>query len=214
MAPYLVGTPFEGLYVNGDDFQEALLYYAAQWRDRIELRPGDLSTLTWSEGPIEFLFVDAMKSWPLADNIAREFFAALVPGVSFVFHHDFAHYYTPWIPLLMYRLREYLEPVRPVPRRAALFRSVAPIPAELLAHRWSVADFDEAEVDEAFDAAADFVGPQVADGLRVSKLWLPLYRGDLEQAVHDRDVARRAGEPLHDGFAVFESELDAALAKS
>jgi hypothetical protein len=213
MAPFLTGTPFEGRYEEGDDFQDALLYYAAPWRDRIELRPGDLGTLEWSDGPIEFLFVDAMKSLAVANNVIREFFAALTPGVSLVFHHDFAHYYTPWIPLIMHRLRDYLVPVRPVPRAAALFRSAVPIPADLREHGWSLDDFDDAEVDAAFAWARTIAPPEGASGLAVSRLMLRLHQGDLERAARERDDARREGVN-GEGFDVYESQLDIALAET
>ena len=214
MGDFVKGTPLEGRYEAGDDFQDAFRQYVSPWRHRIIVRPGDLGTLTWPDGPIEFLFVDAMKSWALADNIARHFFAALIPGTSLVFHHDFSHYYTPWIPLLMHRLRDYLVPVRPIPRTAVLFRAVAPIPTDVLARGWSSSDFDDAEVDEAYRYAVSCTGPGGAPDLRVSKLMLWVHQGDLERAVSERDEARRQGVALGSGFAAFESELAGALAGS
>jgi hypothetical protein len=212
MGDFVKGTPLEGRYEAGDDFQDAFLHYVAPWRHRVKVRPGDLGTLTWPDGPIEFLFVDAMKSWELANNIARQFFAALMPGTSLVFHHDFAHYYTPWIPLLMHRLRDYLVPIQPIPRTAVLFRATAPIPTNLLERRWSFSDFDDAEIEDAFTYAVSCTGPQGSPDLMVSKLMLRVHQGDLDRAVWERDEAQRQGMALGAGFGAFESELAVALA--
>ena len=196
MGIFVQGTPLEGRYQPGDDFQEAFREYVSPWASQINVRPGDLGTLTWSDGPIEFLFVDAMKSLALANNIVQQFFSSLMPGVSLVFHHDFAHYYTPWIPLLMHRFRDYLRLVRPIPRTAVLFQAVSDIPTPLLRHTWSFADFDDAEVDQAFAYAASCIGPEGSAGLRASRLMLRVHQGDLERAAWERDQVPSGGVRL------------------
>jgi hypothetical protein len=45
------------------------------------------------EQPIEFLFIDAQKSWLLGQSIAQTFFPALVPGNSYVVQQDFVWYH-------------------------------------------------------------------------------------------------------------------------
>jgi hypothetical protein len=213
MEVFLEGTPLAGRFRDGDDFEDAFRSYLAPWRDRVRVRAGDLTALGWADGPIEFLFVDAMKSVGLANNIARRFFGALEPGTSLVFHHDFAHYYTPWIPVLMHRLRDYLVPVRPVPRMAVLFRSVAPVPQDVLERELSLDDVDDAEVEAAFAFAAGCVAPEALPSLQASKLMLRVHQGDLERAVRERDEARRVGAAQSRHFAAAEGHLESLLAE-
>lgn len=63
-----------------------------------------------------------MKSWELANSVLRNFFPALRPGLSLVHHQDFVHFFTPWIHLIMYRLREYFEPYAYVREGSYIFR--------------------------------------------------------------------------------------------
>ncbi len=151
MEPFVQGTPVAGRFAPGDSFREEFERRCVPWRDRIEVCPRDLTCFEWTGGPIEFLLIDAMKSWPLANAIARTFFPHLIPGVSLVVHQDFAHYYTSWIHLQTYRLRDYFQPVTDVEGSCSLvFRLTRPIPARLLLRELTFADFSDPEIDHAF----------------------------------------------------------------
>jgi len=151
MEPFVQGTSLEGRFAPGDSFREEFEQRCIPWRDRIDVCPGDLTRFEWTSGPIEFLLIDAMKSWPLANAIARTFLPHLIPGVSLVVHQDFSHYYTSWIHLQMYRLRDYFEPVADVEGSCSLvFRLTRPIPVRLLLRELTFADFSDPEIDRAF----------------------------------------------------------------
>ena len=90
---------------------------------------GDLSAIGWSGGPIEFLFVDAMKSWTLANSIVHDFYPALIPGSSIVVQQDFGSFYVYWLHLLTYRFREYFVPIYDLPCASSVaFKYVKQIP--------------------------------------------------------------------------------------
>lgn len=117
-------------------------------QDSVVVRAGDFNQELWSDGPIEMLFVDVMKTWELANHIVKNYFPSLVPGESFVAHQDYRHYYTPWIHVIMYRLRESFKPVISVRESGTtVFQVIKPIP-ELPELNYS--DFNDEELEAAF----------------------------------------------------------------
>ena len=94
------GTELWRKYAEGDDFVAEFEKRIANHASRIDVRQGDLSAIGWDGGPIEFLLVDAMKGWDLANAIVRDFYPSLIPLQSLVFPHDFGNYFTPWIHLI------------------------------------------------------------------------------------------------------------------
>jgi hypothetical protein len=94
----------------------------------IKAYPGDITEIGWHGDPIEFLLVDANKSWELCEAIGKKFYPHLLVGNSFVFEQDFKHYYTPWVHILNYRLRSVLLPhSEMVGTCSVVFRPVKPV---------------------------------------------------------------------------------------
>ena len=58
------GTPLEGKFREGDGFLPEFEKRTAEWSEYFKVNAGDIKAAPWSGGPIELLFVDAMK-WPL-----------------------------------------------------------------------------------------------------------------------------------------------------
>jgi hypothetical protein len=105
----------------------------------------------WIGEPIEFLLVDAMKSWDTAAYIVKHFYPSLLPGKSLLLHQDFKDYYTSWIHLIQYRLREYFAFEMDIPNSGSVvFRLNKPVDCDL---KWlaDLKSFSNHEVDEAFD---------------------------------------------------------------
>src|SRR5437667_8427734 len=72
------GKEVEGLFTIGGSFLPEFLRRTQNWRDFIVIHEEDLRHACWEHGPIEFLFIDAMKSPEVATAIASNFFFA--PG--------------------------------------------------------------------------------------------------------------------------------------
>jgi hypothetical protein len=70
----------------------------------------------FSTAPIFGLLVDAIKSPGLADSITHAFFPYLIPGKSYLAQQDFAHFYTSWIHLLQFRLRDSFVVAADIPK--------------------------------------------------------------------------------------------------
>jgi hypothetical protein len=154
----VVGTRLEEKFQPGESFFEECKQQTSKWNDQICYHPGDLSELGWQGGDIELLFIDAMKSWELANSIIHDFFPSLIPGHSVIVHQDFLHYYTYWIHLTMYRFREYFDVVYDIPYSSSLvYKYKKAIPQELLKEFYSVDSFSVDEISMALDYASSLV---------------------------------------------------------
>jgi hypothetical protein len=147
------------LYEPGDSFlPEARRLVREHGGGRVELVQADLELYEWSGGPIKLLLVDAMKNETLAIQIPRIFFPSLIPG-SLLIHQDFKHYYTSWIHVLQYRLRQYFRFYRSVPWGTAAFELLAPIPREAVDRATEFTTIPDDETDASFRHSLDLVGP-------------------------------------------------------
>ena len=201
METVVRGTRLEGRFAPGDRFADAYLEELGPWRPLVDLHEADLSEAAWEGGPIEFLVVDAMKSWPLANNILSQFFAALIPGKSLVFHQDFAHWQTPWIHLLQYRLRDSFEMAYAIPHSdGAVFGLVRPLPRAALDVAYDYAAFDDHEIDAAFEHSLLLAPADKHPNIRAAKVKLLIDIGDGARARAELDRCRSEG-------LSFESDL-------
>ena len=86
------GTSLEGRYKQGDSFLDEFVRRISPWSHSISVYPGDVVQIGWNQRPIEYLFVDAMKSWELTKSIFLNFYPHLIPMTSLVHYNDFAHF--------------------------------------------------------------------------------------------------------------------------
>lgn len=147
------------LYEPGDSFlPEARRVVHEHGGGRVELIQADLGFYEWSGGPIKILLVDAMKNENLAIQIPRNFFSSLIPG-SLLIHQDFKHYYTSWIHVLQYRLRQYFRFYRSVRWATVAFEVLAPIPREAVDQATDFTTIPDDEADASFRHSLDLIGP-------------------------------------------------------
>ena len=199
MDECIINTPLQGKYRPGDSFFEECRERTLPWRDQIKFHKGDLNEIGWDGKPIEFLFIDAMKSWDLANSIIQTFFPALLPGTSFVGHQDFAHFGTPWIHLVMYRLREYFEPVYDVPHSwSYVFRYRKPIPDDQFKEVYSLSSFSINEINQAFKYSSSLVPIEKRCQIMGAKVIALLHKGEITRAREELEKAIAQGLSLHD----------------
>jgi hypothetical protein len=172
-----------GKFKSGDSFLEEYHQQTSAWEKQIYCHPGDLTHLGWQGGDVEFLFIDAMKSWELANSIIRDFFPSLVPNYSTIVHQDFSHYYTYWIHLIMYRFRDYFEVAYDVPYSGSLaFKYKKQIPPAELDRVYTIESFDSREIDAAFRYSTSLVSPDKAPTIQMAKIRsLTDYGSDLQK---------------------------------
>ena len=143
----------------GDSFAKHVRELFTDWSTSVCVHEQDLLTYTAPPEPVEFLFVDAMKSWALADKITHEFFPLLIPGTSVVVQQDFVfqHPIVATNHLIMWYLRDHFRWLHHVPRSSSVaFQCVKPITT--LPH-FTPALFTPAMVEEAYAYARQCVSP-------------------------------------------------------
>lgn len=184
------GTEIENKFQPGESFLEEFERRTAPWADRIKVCPGDLCQTGWDEAPIEFLLIDAMKSWELANGILRNFYPYLIPGKSYVLHQDFAHFYESWIHLTHYRLREYFRLIHIVPHsQSFVFEYVKKLPDELLKTSYKPSLFSDKEVDLAFEYSIGLTDDEdVQAAIAASKVMHFVHAGDIDKARTELDT--------------------------
>jgi hypothetical protein len=197
MDSRVANTRWAGRYKEGDNFRDAFMEQVAPVADLVAIHGGDLNKERWEPAqPIEYLLIDAMKSWELTNNVVRNFFPALRPGLSLVHHQDFVHYYTPWIHLLMYRFRRYFEPLTYVPYGSYIFLCRELIPRELLEKRYDWDDFSAGEAAEAFEYSLNLIPAAARANIFAARIMMYIHRRDWTGAQTALDRVRAAGTPL------------------
>jgi hypothetical protein len=181
------------LYEPGDSLlPEARRVVREHGGGRVELIQADLRCYEWSGGPIKILLVDAMKDENLAIQIARKFFPSLIPG-SLLIHQDFKHYYTSWIHVLQYRLREYFRFYRSVRWGTVAFEVLASIPAAAVDQATDFTTIPDDEVDASFRHSLDLVGPEERANIAAAHVMHYVHLKHWERASHVVELYRPAG---------------------
>jgi len=175
-------------YRTGDNFYEDVRDLLRPYGSLVRVEKQNLLTYVPPPDPIEFLFVDAMKNWELAQAIVSNFFPLLLPETSYVVQQDFAYYF-PEIAtnhLIMWRLRDCFRCVHHVRRSCSVvFRCVKSVdPARLPVFTPDL--FTPEMIDEAYDYSFACVSRDARIMLEVAKLNFLIERGE-----SSRDAVRR-----------------------
>lgn len=196
-------------YKAGDSFLNEFRKRTAPWADRIQVHAGDLCEIGWTGGSIEFLLIDAMKSWDLANAILRRFFPFLIPNKSYVLHQDFAHYYESWIHLIHYRLRDFFRLVHIVPGGGSfVFEYVKQIPDKLFTTSYDASLFSDEEVDLAFDHSMNLAtDAETQAAIAASKVMHFIHLRDTAKARIELAKVVSRGFPLVRDLQIVQAEL-------
>ena len=197
--------PLTRTYRPQESFLDEFHKRIAPWKQRVTVHAEDLVRLGWHGGPIEFLLVDAMKSWELTNSIIRGFFPWLIPGQSVIVHQDFVFWGEPWVHLINYRLRDYFEPLYHIPHSGSMaFGLRKPIPAELLTAAYSFASFSPDDIDAAIAYSAGLVSADLRPDVLAVKAYIHLVQGDLARARGLLEEYRSQGIPFTSGLITVE----------
>lgn len=144
-----------------------------QYGPRISLHKQDLSHF---EAPadwrLEFLFVDAMKNWELADTIAATFFTRMIEGESLMVMQDFA-FYDPIVAtnhLLMWHLKDFFIPLHHVPDSCSMVFLTIKTPNRSQLIAYSPTSFSEDDVTAAYAYCLPLVQDSMKSSLKVARL--------------------------------------------
>ncbi|AFZ03537.1 hypothetical protein [Calothrix sp. PCC 6303] len=193
-----IGQIFEGheigsKYQPGDSFIGEYIDRISLYKQYIQIHEGDLINRTWEGGKIEFLLVDAMKSWELTNSCIQNFFPYLIAGKSLLHHQDFSYFWTTWIHLTMYRLREYFQPLYYVPECSVIFKYIKEIPSEILAANYSIDSFSNEEIEAAFGYSLSIVPDFMRPNIAAAKITTYFQKNDLTRARQELEKAKSIG---------------------
>ena len=102
---------------DGESFLEHTRAILEPYEHLIRIHESDLLAPARFRERIEFLFIDAMKSWDLANSIVGTYFPRLIAGRSLIVQQDFAYFGSVVATnhVLMWLVRERAVPVYHVP---------------------------------------------------------------------------------------------------
>ncbi len=192
MDQFATGTSMEGRFRAGDSFLGAFKAQIEPFQHLISVHPGDLLSASLFPEPIECLFIDIMKNWDLSNVVIQNFISNLIPGIATIFHQDYAHYYTPWIHLIMYRLRKYFKPLRCITYSSTvIFKYDLAVPSSLIELRQSFQSFSRDEFEGAFDYSLSITPKTMWPGILASRVMAFLHENRLDEAAVEFELLRR-----------------------
>lgn len=186
MNRHIHRLPFDRAYQPGDSFLSDVGALLFQYRAFVNLKQCDLQEPLSPGRPIEFLFVDAAKSWSLTASIVKSFFPSLIPGRSLVVQQDFVWYHPTVVStqMLMWYMRDHFEFVHHVPGAcSAVFLHTNPI--DPMTPALSATLFDKEMIDEAYDYSYECASPDGVAYLRAAKALFLIERGFYEPALEE-----------------------------
>jgi hypothetical protein len=194
-----------------DDVKQLLLPYV----HLVMLARQDLITYHPPSAPVEFLFIDAMKTWDLAQSIVRGFFPLLIPGTSYVVQQDFAYYYPQMATnhLIMWYLRDCFRWVHHVPRSCSVVFRCVRRPDVAGLPPLTPALFSAESIDEAYEYSLSCVSEDMRVMVEFAKLNFLIEQG-LEGSIHQqlKRVSSLAAQVTPPMLAEMESVAAAAAA--
>lgn len=183
--------PLSRVYQEGDPFFEEFRERTAQFAPLITPYRGDIAEIGWSsKQPIECLFVDVMKNWAVCEAVTRDFFPCLIPGKSLLVHQDFCHFYTYWIHLQTYALRDCFAPELAISESSILvFRCIRSVSEDQAVNASRLSSFSLDDLEAAIEYSLSLVDePRQRSEILAARIRGLIDFGELNKAA--REMAR------------------------
>jgi hypothetical protein len=186
-SPSLAGA-YSAPLADGASSLPAFLRQTADYQAAIDLHPGDLLSYRHDGAAVALLFVDAMKTPDLAEHIVHQFFGSLMPGRSILIQQDFVHYWTSWIHLIQYDLRDHCDFACHVPRSASAVFTVRKPIVDAAAYKLNIQGRSDAEIDEVFDYSLRLIHGELRENVHAAKAMHYYHAGRIDRC---REVVDR-----------------------
>jgi hypothetical protein len=116
----------------GSSFRSSFEKFTAPWSDQIEIKEGDACKTGWNGDPIEVLFLDFVKTWPMNDLFLEQFLPCVIPGRTVIIQQDYLWGYGHWIHITMELLAPYVKLLDGMPHGSVAYLLTSPVPQELI----------------------------------------------------------------------------------
>ncbi len=185
MNPVASQVGLQARHEDSASFFAAVVKRLKPFESLVDLQAKDLISYDPGPGAIEFLFVDAMKSWPLADVIYRRYFPHLIPGTSVVVQQDFTwhHPVIATAHLMMWRLREQFPFLHSVPYSSSTVYGCRDVVNWESAPAISTDSFSLEDIHEAYEYSYACCGSERSVPLRAAKAGVLGERGYYQSAL-------------------------------
>lgn len=116
----------------GASFRPVFAQQIAPWVQHVEVKEGDARKKGWNGDPIEVLFLDFVKTWPMNDFVLKSFFRRLIPGRTVIIQQDYLWGYGHWNHITMELLAPSVKFLDSMPYGSVACLLTSPVPRELL----------------------------------------------------------------------------------
>jgi hypothetical protein len=150
------------------------IYHDPRAQSRRFFEVSQIPIITDFEGSlIEIFFLDGAKSWRGIQHLMKIFCQKLAEGKSYIVCQDYKFWGGYWIPVMMTRLKKYLEPVHNIlSGDTVTFKVTAPIPEVIFdTFQTSVLDLDTAKTLDQIHYASSLLKSD-GDTLGAAKVFL------------------------------------------
>ncbi|WP_155616948.1 hypothetical protein [Xanthomonas translucens] len=186
---FIVADPYIAAYFAqsgmdirmGDSFLPIFLSNIKQHLDLVEVRAGDIFSISRIDQPIEILSIDIAKSASINSYLIARWFPLLVPGASKLIHQDFYAPSQPWLAASMALLIEYFRILEPKVGESACFQLDRPIPASAIQTAASL-DWRTTAGVNAFEQLEEALGDPYNRSIRIMKAKALLRQGRQSEA--------------------------------
>jgi len=180
-------------YKEGDVFIEEAIKRTSLYGDLIQVIKADLTEYQWDGKSIKILLVDAMKNRELTVQIARSFFPSLAVG-SIVLHQDFKHFYTPWIHILQYNLRNHFEAIEDVKTGGtAVFELTKSISQEQITQASDFENIDDKTIENVFEYSKNIIKHDNGNSLDSAKIMYYVHTDQKQKAASLYNLIAQSG---------------------
>jgi hypothetical protein len=119
----------------GASFRPVFDQHIAPWRKQVQVKEGDARRRGWNGDPIEVLFLDFVKTWPMNDFILKTFFRCLIPGRTVIVQQDYLWGYGHWNHITMELLAPSVKFLDAMEYGSVACLLTSPVPRELRSAR-------------------------------------------------------------------------------
>lgn len=187
----------------GESFADYFATLHDRYRDFLVVRAADLSREHWSDGPIELIVNDAVKTLPIGKGAYSHFSPALLPGIGLIANQDYLWPTDSFLAMIHFLMRDSFSHEYTVPDSCmVVFRCQREPDASVLrALPDDLANVDRALLDEAFAWSRRTVTVSPVEMIDLGKavtLWQAGRAEDARRVVRDGRLSERRNNAVYD----------------
>lgn len=197
------GTEHAGRLRVGQSFADYFASLHDRYRDFLVVRAADLSRECWSDGPIELIVNDAVKTLSIGKGAYAHFTPALLPGVGLIANQDYLWPTDSFLAVIQFLMRDFFSHEYTVPDSCmVVFRCRRePDASALRALPDDLSNLDRTLLNEAFAWSRQAVPVSPTEMIDLGKavtLWQAGWKDDARRVVRDGRLSEKRNNVVYD----------------